>query len=269
MSIETRRVQFELDSVRSAKLVDTHAHIHFSNFAGKVDEVIHKAAEAGVDKIITVGVNSADSRAAVEMASRRENVWASVGIHPHDAGEAEQARGYISDLAGERKVVAIGECGLDYFKSQTSREDQELALRWQIELALERRLPLIFHVRDALDDFFRITGDYDGIRGVIHSFTGTRSQMEMVVERDLDVALNGIVTFTKDQQQIEAAKHLPLENMLLETDCPFLAPTPNRGKLNTPAAVKDIAEFLAELRGEDVARLAAATTANAEGLFGI
>lgn len=251
------------------RLIDTHAHIHFSAYAGKTDEVLRKAAEAGVSKVITVGVNSADSRAAAALAASRENVWASVGIHPHDAGEAGQGIGYISGLAAERKVVAIGECGLDFYKSRASREQQERALRLQIELALQKNLPAIFHVRDAFDEFYRIINDYKGIRGVVHSFSGTRAQMEAAIERDLDVALNGIMTFTKDQGQLEAAKHLPLENLLLETDCPFLSPAPRRGETNTPATVKIIAEFLADLRGEDPSKLAAAATANAEGLFGI
>jgi TatD DNase family protein len=250
-------------------LVDTHAHLHFANFAGEVDAVMHRAREAGVTSIINVGVNSADSQEAARLAQAYENVWASVGIHPHEAGEAEQAIGYLRDLAGGRKVVAIGECGLDYFKSHSSQAEQERALRLQVELAVELGLPLIFHVRDAYADFLRIMKGYEGIAAVVHSFTGEVAEMEQVIGRGWYVALNGIMTFTKDDSQLAAAKQLPLERLLLETDCPFLAPKSQRGKRNEPAQVVEIANFLATLRGETFEQLATASTQNAKRLFKI
>ncbi|HVE81118.1 MAG TPA: TatD family hydrolase [Candidatus Dormibacteraeota bacterium] len=250
-------------------LIDTHAHIHFDSFRGEVNEVLARAREAGVGKIITVGVNSDDSRKAVEMAARYENVWAAVGVHPHSAEEIEQAADYIADLAKNRQVVAVGECGLDYYKSQASREQQAAALRKQLELAAEIKLPVIFHVREAFSDFFKIYDGYDRLPGVVHSFTGTPAEMRGAVERGLHVALNGIMTFTKDEGQLQAAKELPLDRLLLETDCPYLTPAPDRGKRNEPANVKPIAEFLAELRGESIQELSRQTTANACQLFGI
>ncbi|HUC20174.1 MAG TPA: TatD family hydrolase, partial [Candidatus Polarisedimenticolaceae bacterium] len=146
-------------------MIDTHAHIHFDAYAGQVDAVLHRAREAGVQQLITVGVNTADSRKAVELASTYENVWAAVGIHPHDATEAAQGIDYLRDLTGRRKVVAIGECGLDTVKSQTTLVLQEKALRLQIELALERGLPMIFHVREAFGQFAAIMNDYSNVRG--------------------------------------------------------------------------------------------------------
>ncbi len=252
-----------------AALVDTHAHIHFDVFRGQVDAVLHRAAEAGVTRLITVGVDTADSQRAAELAARYESVWAAVGIHPHEAAEAEQGMGYLRELAGRRKVVAIGECGLDLYKSTTSLEQQTAALRSQIELAMERQLPLIFHVREAFEPFFAIVKEYPNVRGVVHSFTGGVEEMEQATALGLYVALNGIMTFTKDTAQLEAARRLPGERLLLETDCPFLSPAPYRGKTNEPARVTDIAAFLADLRGVALLQLAGQTTANALALFGL
>ncbi len=247
--------------------IETHAHLHFAAYRGDVDGILHRASEAEVRRFITVGVDTSDSRAAVQLAWQRENVYASVGIHPHAAAEAEQGMAYLRDLAGERKVVAIGECGLDYFKSTSSKPEQERALRLQIELALERKLPLIFHVRDAFEDFWRIVDSYPPTRGVIHCFSAGRSEMDQALSRGYSIALNGIMTFTKDEEQLAAAKAIPLEHLVLETDSPYLAPKPYRGKRNEPSYIPAIADFLAELRGETVARLAKQTTHNASQLF--
>ncbi len=249
------------------KLVDTHAHLHFDVYRAKIDAVLSQGEAAGVSRFITVGVNTADSRAAVDLAATYGSVWAAVGIHPHDAGEAEQGMGYLRELAARRKVVAIGECGLDLYRSTTSLEQQRAALKAQIELALELGLPLIFHVREAFEPFFELLEDYTGLRGVVHSFTGNRGQMEAGVAAGLHIALNGIVTFNKDAGLRDAAKAVPAERLVLETDCPFLSPAPHRGKENEPARVADIAAFVAQLRDEPVKRLAAQTTANAEQLF--
>jgi TatD DNase family protein len=252
-----------------AGLTDTHAHLQFDAFAGQVPAVVHRATEAGVSKIITVGVDTADSRKAIELAATYEQVWATVGVHPHTAGEGAQAGTYLRDLAGRRKVVAIGECGFDFYRSKTTPEEQEAVVRMQIELALELKLPLIFHVREAFERFFAVIGDYPPLRGVVHSFTAGPTELEQVLAAGLQVALNGIVTFSKDPAQLEAAKQVPVERLLLETDCPYLSPVPYRGKTNEPARVTDIAAFLAELRGEPVTVLSAQTTTNAEALFGI
>ena len=251
------------------RFVDTHAHIHFDTFVGQVDKIIHRANESGVNKIITVGIDTADSKKAAEKAAIYENVWATVGIHPHNAAEAENGLGYIADLADRRKIVAIGECGLDYYRSKSAKDDQKKALRAQIEIALEKNLPVVFHVRDAFEDFFQIIKDYQGVRGVIHSFSGTRAEMEDSIDQGFYVALNGIMTFTKDAEQLEAARSLPMNRMLLETDCPFLSPVPYRGKTNEPSRITDIASFLSELRGEKLADIAKATSSNVSELFGI
>jgi TatD DNase family protein len=250
-------------------LVDTHAHIHFDAFRDEIDAVLERAHEAGVDKMLCVGVNETDSAQAIAVARAYDNVWSTVGLHPHDADGGYEALEEIARLAELDTVVAIGECGLDHYKSETDPDDQERPLRFQIELGLDRGLPMIFHVRDAFDDFFRILDDYDGVRGLVHCFTAGVPELEGSLDRGLLVALNGIMTFTREQRQLEAAKRVPLDRLVLETDSPFLSPVPLRGRRNEPAHLAHTAKFLAHLRGESLEDLTRATTANAEGLFGI
>jgi TatD DNase family protein len=252
-------------------LIDTHAHIHFDEFRDQVGDVLEHAAE--VEKMLCVGVNDEDSAQAIAVARAYDNLWATAGLHPHDADRGFEALEEVARLAEHESVVAIGECGLDHYKSQTTPEDQERALRFQIELGLERNLPMIFHVRNAFPDFWRILDDYNragtDVRGVVHSFTAGLPELEGSLERGLQIALNGIMTFTKEASQLDAAKRVPLDHLILETDCPFLAPVPVRGKRNEPAYIEHTARFLAELRGEALEDLATATTRNAEALFGI
>jgi TatD DNase family protein len=250
-------------------MIDTHSHIHFSEFRDEIDEVLERAHESGVKKILCVGVNDTDSAEAVAVARAYDNLWATVGLHPHDADRGYEALEEIARLAELEPVVAIGECGLDRYKSETTPEEQERALRFQIELAGERRLPLVFHVREAFPDFWRILDDYPGTRGVVHCFTAGTKELEGSLDRGLMIALNGIMTFSKNESQLRAAKAVPLDRLVLETDCPFLAPAPVRGRRNEPAYLKHTAGFLAALRGEALEDLERATSANAEQLFGI
>ena len=250
-------------------LIDTHSHIHFDEFRPEIDDVLTRAAAAGVEKLLTVGCNDTDSAEAVAVAKAYQNVWSSVGLHPHDADRGYEALEEVARLSEFEKVVAIGECGLDNFRSETTPEDQERALRFQIELALDRNLPLIFHVRDAFPQFFSILDEFSGVRGLVHCFTAGIPEVEGSLERGLYVALGGIMTFTKDEAQLEAARRVPLNRLVLETDSPFLAPPPHRGHRNEPAYLPYTAQFLADLRGEPLEDLASATTANAETLFGI
>ena len=252
-------------------LIDTHSHIHFDEFRDDLPELLDRAAATGVDKILCVGVDDLDSAEAVAVAKAHEHLYATVGLHPHDADRGYEALEQIAWLATQESVVAVGECGLDYFKSQTTKDEQERALRFQIELALEHDLALIFHVRDAFDDFWRIFDDYrdESPRGLIHCFTAGIVEATAALERGLYIALNGIMTFTKDASQLEAAKMIPLDRLVLETDCPFLSPVPLRGKRNEPAHIAHTAKFLAELRGEALEDLESATSSNAETLFRI
>jgi TatD DNase family protein len=252
-------------------LIDTHSHIHFDDFRDDLPELLERSHDAGIEKILTVGVNELDSAQAIAVARAHDNVWSTVGLHPHDADRGFEALEEVARLAEFESVVGIGECGLDYFRSETNLDDQERALRFQIELALSLDLALVFHVRDAFPDFWRILDEYrgEGIRGVVHCFTASVPELNGALERGLYVALNGIMTFTKDSGQLAAANAVPLDRLVLETDCPFLTPMPLRGKRNEPANIALTAQFLANLRGEALEDLEVATTGNAERLFRI
>lgn len=254
------------------EFVDTHCHIHFPDYQLDADEVRIDAAAEGIRQLICVGCTMPDSRGAVEYAARNEGVWASIGLHPHEGSvyvDDHESLQAFRNLASKPKVIAIGECGLDYYYEHSSKEDQKKLLRFQLDLASEHNLPLIFHVRDAFDDFWPIFDSYKGLNGVVHSFTAGTAEVDQIVSRGLYIGLNGIMTFTKNQAQLEAAKAVPLDRLLLETDAPYLTPVPFRGKICQPKHVRVTAEFLGGLRGENLETLAAATTENARRLFKI
>lgn len=267
-------------------LTDTHCHIHEALLRAALstetrkrfekaglpgpDEIIANANKVDVDRMICVGTTLEDSKLATEFVIHRSGLWASIGLHPHEARKYSSDRQALKEFAAlikKPKVIAVGECGLDYFYEHSPKEEQKALLRFQIELALEHNLPMIFHVRDAFDDFWKIFDQYTGIKGVIHSFSAGRKELKQILERGLYVGLNGIMTFTKDERQLQAAKEVPLTKLLLETDAPFLTPTPYRGTMCEPKHVRVVAEFLASLRNESVEEIAACTTANAQHVF--
>lgn len=244
-------------------LIDTHCHIHESDYPLPTDDVLRRAAEKDVVKMILVGTSVQSSKDAIVIAAKYDNLFATVGVHPHDSKDGYDE---IAELA-KQAVVAVGEIGLDYYYNHSPRDVQIAALESQIQTALDNNLPIIFHVREAFDDFWSIFDNFHGIRGELHSFTDTQVNLDKGFERGLYVGVNGISTFTKDlaQQQMYAA--IPLERMLLETDAPFLTPAPHRGTINEPAFVSDIAVFHAMVRGIQPIEVATATTANASTLF--
>lgn len=261
------------------KLIDTHCHIHDSEFASKFDkspaELLKSAADAGIVSLVCVGTDVKSSREAVEFCARHDSCYATVALHPHEAADKElpvlKAEFNEIEKLTERDVVAIGECGLDYYyhKTDDTRQKQQEVFRWHVELAQGLNLPLVFHVRDAFDDFLSIVDEYPGLRGVVHSFSAGTAELTGVLERGFYVGLNGIMTFTKDDAQLEAARLVPIEKLVLETDAPFLTPVPFRGRINEPKHVINITQFLAELRGESQALLAKTTTKNAKKLFNL
>lgn len=269
-------------------IVDTHCHIHeitdnprgntpvHNKWAGAgvadADQVIADAEAQGVTRLVCVGTTISDSRLAVAFVQSRPQTWATIGIHPHEAAACDGDAAALADfasLAGSSKVVAVGECGLDYYYNHSPKSAQERILRFQMELAVQYNLPMSFHVRDAFDDFWPIFDAYPGIRGVVHSFTAGRAVLDQALERGLYIALNGIATFTKDQEQLAAAKAVPLERLVVETDAPYLTPSPYRGKICEPKHARTNLAFIAELHELPESEAAAATTANACRLFNL
>ncbi len=254
------------------EFVDTHCHIQFEDYKLDPEDVLRRARKKGVSRFMCVGCTPADSQAAIDFAGRYDDVFASIGIHPHEAKryiENKKLLQQFRSLINSPKVVAVGETGLDYYYLNSPKKQQKQLLKFQIELALEHNLPLIFHVREAFDDFWKILDNYTAVQGVVHSFSATTKELDEILDHGLYVGLNGIMTFTKNDDQLRAAKQVPLERLVLETDAPFLTPNPFRGKICEPGHVSVTAEFLANLRGESLSALAAATTHNARELFRI
>ena len=264
-------------------LIDTHCHVHeieapltpvhnkwFSDGVARTAEMVLAAAhDAGVDRMIVIGTSLADSELAVRFAQAHDNVWASIGIHPHEAKDhrSPEQKERFRVLAAEPKVAAVGECGLDYFYDLSPHDAQVELLHFQLEVAQAHHLPLSFHVREAFDDFWPIFEHYPGIRGVLHSFTDSQAHMLHAVDLGLYIGVNGIATFPSSAAQRVTYRTIPQHRLLLETDAPFLTPVPFRGKVCEPKHVANTAEFLARLRGEPLEELAVATTHNAEALF--
>ncbi len=233
--------------------------------------LIDEATAAGVTWLMLVGCSLRDSRLAVELAEAQPRAWASIGIHPHEAKShlTASVQTAFAELAHSSAVKAVGECGLDYFYNHSPKTDQVAILEFQLQLAQDHKLPVIFHVRDAFDDFWPILDNFSGLRGVIHSFSAGVATLDQILSRGLYVGLNGIMTFTKDESQLAAARAIPLGSMLLETDAPFLTPAPERGTICKPKHVVLTAEFLAGLRDESLEQIAKTTTQNACNLFGL
>jgi TatD DNase family protein len=250
-------------------LIDTHCHIHDTEFGFDLTQVYSGALEANVRQMICIGTSGQDSERAVEFCADKEGLFASIGLHPHDAKMGEDDLEMIARLTMMPKVVAIGEFGLDYYYENSPKADQLVALEYQLQLATSFNKPCVFHVREAFADFWPVLDNFRGVRGVIHSFTSGKEDVEQALERGLYLGINGILTFTKDQSQIEAMKSIPLQNLVLETDAPFLTPTPLRGTMNVPANVRLVAACLAEMRGESLDSLIEATTNNAQTLFSL
>lgn len=249
------------------RLIDTHCHLADAEFPLDPIECLAKAERNGVDKIILASADEDESRRALVFVENNANVWTSVGVHPHHAKDGIDFLRRVD--FSHPKLVAIGETGLDYHYDFSPRRTQRQVFRQQIELALEYDLPIIFHVREAYEDFWKIVDDYEIKRAVVHCFYSNEVNLKRILAKDWMVGLNGVITFTKDSKQLEIYKNIPLDKIILETDAPYLAPVPLRGKINQPAYVKYVAKFLAQLRGLPIAELAEQTSRNAELLFSI
>jgi TatD DNase family protein len=251
-------------------LFDSHCHLTDERFSSDVDQVVANAAAAGVARMITVSSTPDDTEAALALAKRFDNVWATAGIHPHSVADVgRDAISRIADLADHERIVAIGETGLDYYYDNSPRAVQRKALRRQVELAADLVLPLIIHCRDADEDMIAVISELEGeVFGVLHCFDGSVELLEAGLEAGWMISFSGLVTF-KNYEGEGLVRAVPLDQMMIETDSPYLAPVPNRGKRNEPTFVRDVATTLARLRGEQFDDLAAATFRNANRFYGL
>jgi TatD DNase family protein len=253
-------------------LVDTHCHLDMAAYKNDLENVVERAETAGVSKIITIGIDLKSSHEAVKLAQRFRSVSAAVGVHPHDSKSFST---YIGDelkkLSQKEEVVAYGEIGLDFVKKYSSKETQLKVFAQQVELAKEINLPLIIHDREAHDPIYTIlkeSGPFDA-GGVIHCFSGNTTDALRFIDLGFYISIPGVVTFNKAEVLQDAARHIPLTSLLIETDGPFLAPVPRRGKRNEPSYALYTAKKVAELKGISLGDLARQTTINAHDLFGI
>jgi len=253
-------------------MIDTHCHIHDPKYDGDRDETVARARDAGVEELIAVGCDLEDSRRALEAAARY-GIRASTGIHPHEAKDAPaDVAAAFAPLLADPRVVAIGEMGMDFYYNHSSRDDQERVLRAQLRVARERGLASIFHQRDAHDAFVAVLrDDYAApMRGVVHCFTGDTDQARTYTgEFGLYLGIGGVLTFKTAGALRDAVRAVGVDALVLETDCPYLAPVPKRGQRNEPAFAAYTLATLAELFGTTPERVAETTTANAKALFGL
>ncbi|MBU0723497.1 MAG: TatD family hydrolase [Alphaproteobacteria bacterium] len=252
-------------------LVDSHCHLDFPDFAEELDAVVERARAAGVARMVTICTKITEFGRVRGIAERYDDIYCTVGIHPHEADsqpETDAAR--LIAEAQHPKVVGIGESGLDYFYEHSGREAQQRSFRAHIKAARETGLPLVVHTRDADDDTVAILREEHGegaFPGLIHCFSSSRELAEKSIELGLYISLSGIVTFKKAVDLQETVRALPLDRLLLETDSPYLAPIPHRGRRNEPAFVAHTAKMVAELKGLSMAEVEKATTENFARLF--
>jgi TatD DNase family protein len=252
-------------------MIDTHCHVHDPRYDDDRDEVIERARAAGVTGMVTIGEDIADSRRALETAQRYDLV-AAAGIHPHEAKDAPaDIASALTPLLADSRVVAIGETGLDYYYDHSPRDAQARVLRAQLAVARERALPVIFHLRDAFDDFVAILREEwkPPMRGVVHCFTGTTAQARIYVDEfGLLLGIGGVVTFENAQPLRDAVRAIGAGALVLETDAPYLAPVPLRGRRNEPSFLPHTAARVASLLGLGLDELVTATDRNVHRLFG-
>lgn len=257
------------------KLFDSHCHLDDRMYENDIDEIISRAFAAGVEKMMTVGINRIGSERSVVIAESYPGVCASVGIHPHDASTCSETTLHrLQDLARHAKVRAWGEIGLDYNRMHSPKTDQEKWFRRQLEIAHVLDLPMIFHERDSNGRFLDIlkSGTSGAVRGVVHCFTGTAAELDEYIKLGLHIGITGILTIKGRGARLrELVLRIPAERLLVETDAPYLTPTPERNRVrrNEPAFVATVLKKLAEVRGEDPAGLSKKIWENTCSLFGI
>ena len=255
----------------TAELIDSHCHLDFPEFAPELDAVVARARAAGVGRMLTICTRLSKFDQVLAVAERFDRMFCSVGVHPHEAAnEAGVALPRILELAQHPKVVGIGEAGLDYYYDKSPREKQQEVFALHIEAARQSGLPIIVHSRDADEDTVRLLRDgaaKGNLRGVIHCFTSTQYLADAALEMGFYISLSGIVTFKNAEALRQVAKTVPLDRLLVETDSPYLAPVPHRGRVNEPRHVIHVAQAIAAIKEVTLEEVAQATTANFYRLF--
>jgi TatD DNase family protein len=253
------------------RLIDSHCHLNYEGLVERQGEVLANARARGVSGFLNISTRQREWSDIIAVAEREPDVWASVGVHPHEAdAHPDLGAGALVEGADHPRVIAIGECGLDYYYDKSDRAAQRERFQAHIDAAREAGLPLVVHTREAEADTAQMLEQAvkeGGVTGVLHCFTGSAELARKGLDLGFYISLSGIVTFKNAADLQHTARKLPLDQMLVETDSPFLAPVPHRGQKCEPAFVADTAAFVAELRGEDPEELAAATTANFFKLF--
>lgn len=251
-------------------LIDTHAHLNAEQFEEDLEIVIERALQSGVEKMIVVGFDRKTIQRAIELSEKFSFIFAVVGWHPVDAIDCtEEDLEWIESLATQPKVVGIGEIGLDYYWDKSPKEIQQKLLRRQIRLAKKVNLPIVIHNRDATQDLIQILKEEKAseVGGIMHCFSGSAETAIECVKMNFYISLAGPLTFKNARQPKEVVERIPLENLLIETDCPYLAPHPHRGKRNEPAFVKLVAEEIALIKNQTFDTVAKVTTENAKRIF--
>lgn len=255
------------------RYIDTHCHPFFESYSGDRDAVLDRAVADGAEALVVVGIDAPTNRQVFEMAGRRKECFAVLGIHPHSAhlAEADFETPIVQMTASSKKVVAIGEVGLDYFKSEAPRDVQAKVFDRAIDLAGKLALPVVVHSRDAFDDTLRQLADgrkrHPGLRALFHCYTYGPEELERALAEGFFVSFSGIVTFKNAKSLQEAARRVPADRYVIETDAPYLSPEPNRGQRNEPSWVRLVAAKIAELRGEKIETVYETTTRNARSFF--
>jgi TatD DNase family protein len=252
-------------------LIDSHAHLELDEFDNDRENVISRAQQEGLEAIIVVGINLDDSRRAVELARQYDMLFATVGVHPHDVKKIQpKTYDQLAKLAQEKKVVAYGEIGLDFFRNRSPKDIQIKRFGEQLELAQTLNMPVIIHDRDAHRETVAILKNWKGEkRGVIHCFSGNYAIAKQCLDLGFYISIPGTVTYPKAEELREVVKKIPLDTILIETDCPFLPPQIYRGKRNEPAYVSHVARKIAEIKNVPLADVESQTTDNARHLFSL
>jgi TatD DNase family protein len=253
-------------------LSDTHCHLNFKAFAEDAEEVILRSKKAGVELMIVIGTDVKTSCKAVELAQNYDYIFAAVGYHPIHVNQIDEETlrenlEEIRQLSSKKKVVAIGEIGLDYFREPFNKELQRIALKELINLAKEIKKPVILHAREALEELIGIVEKEKDLRGVFHCFSGNMAQAKRVMGAGLYLGFNGLITYSGDEENRDVARQIPLEKLLIETDCPYLTPIPHRGERNEPAYVRYVIKEISELKSIEEETIAKQSLLNAKKLF--